>query len=190
MWWWGFWLDPTLCPGGRAWSLAGPIRRRGSGGTSGRLQRKARSESALSNPGLGVGALVEGSARGRQGLSWTHLAMGRLPRKSPRKSPKRPRKPGLLSRRFAPLPPSRPAALVARCHPDQRLPRRERCPLRPWAPRAAPSPLAGNVTARPQDSRGISRAERLKEGSEGWGQQKRLPGPGLGRISARAGPKG
>lgn len=102
---------------------------------------------------------------GRQGLSWTHLTVGRLPRKSPRKSPKRPRDPRLLSRRFEFLPPSRPAARSARRHPDQRLPRQERCPLRPWAPQGSPLPTRRERHGAPAGlSRNQPRGER--EGGE------------------------
>lgn len=126
---------------------------------------------------------------GRQGLSWTHLTVGRLPRKSPRKSPKRPRDPRLLSRRFALLPPSRPAARSARCHPDQRLPRQERCPFRPWAPQGSPLPTRRERHGAPAGlSRNQPRGER--EGGERvlGGNRSDSQDPGWGGSVPGAGP--
>lgn len=124
-------------------------------------------------------------APGRLGLSLrSHLAMVRLPCKSPRKSPKRPCDPSLLPRRFAPLPPI-PArrALLSVTQTRGYLGRSTACSAR-GTPRLAHCPLGKTVTA----PAGLSRNQPpRREGRRGAragggrsGSQTRL-----GRISAQ-----
>lgn len=135
-------------------------------------------------------------APGRRGLSLrSHLAMVRLPCKSPRKSPKRPCDPSLLPRRFAPLPPI-PArrALLSVTQTRGYLGRSTACSAR-GTPRIAHSPLGKNVTApaglsRNQPPRREGRRVRAgggRSGSQTLAGADQCPGQGWrGREWARA----
>lgn len=117
--------------------------------------------------------------------SWPCVA--RLPRKSPRKSAKCPCDPSLVPWRFASLPriPARCARLSV--PQDGGSPRRERCRLHPWLPRAAPSPSTKSVTA----PAGLSRnrppgKEGRRQGAKrALGEAGAAPGRALGRVSAQ-----
>lgn len=139
---------------------------------------KRRAQSAFCAPGLGVGALVGGSAGEAGSLisdpSWPCVA--RLPcRKSPAKSAKCPCDPSLLPRRFAPLPPPSPPAARGSVSPRTGARRGGSAACSPrGSPRAAPSPSAKSVTApaglsrnRPPGKEG--RREGGMEGSKAWG---------------------
>lgn len=136
-----------------------------------RVPVKRRTQSAFCAPGLGVAALVGGSAGEAGSLisdpSWPCVA--RLPcRKSPAKSAKCPCDPSLLPRRFAPLPPHPRPLRAARCHPERGLIEAGALPAPPVLPPGQPPPHPQRASPRPQGSRGIGRRGRREGGKEGW----------------------